>query len=199
MPIALSVDLRGRGDRRVKDARRLLLRVRRRGVSFATKATLDSLARLLREALHRQYKRDMKGRRKTFPRAVLRARRSLVNRDGVVVRPARVVNIAANEVLRRNIRGGLRRARGGRLFIPASWKPRRTSRKRAGEYEDKGKIWQSRRRGPDKFVATLARQARYKPRWRIRAAVRRVSRLAPRVAARELERELRRALMREGV
>lgn len=178
-----------------KQAVRRLKSIRRKGVFAAERKIMDQGAALTLTALVAQWRRDFDVQRRSFPKQVLRARRSYVSfQTGVVRRPGRVVSIAADELLDLQIRGGVRRPQEARaLFIRATKRrPRKGARTyRAGRY-----IWQDRKRGGDKYLGLLAPQARINRAWRIDIAVRRVERAMPRLAERIVDAELRSAIAR---
>lgn len=186
MPVRVSVDVQARR------AVRQLARVRTKGVFAAQRATMTAGAALLLTALQRQWEADMAPRRRSFPRSVLRKHKAFVDfKTGHVKRPARVVSIAADDLLRLQIRGGLRLPKKGRsLLVPATRRRSKAQLYRAGDY-----LFRPLKR-KDRYAGVLVRSARIPRRWRVAQAVRRVERLLPRVALRELRRELRSALSR---
>ena len=179
--------VRIRIDSNARAVKRELRRLRRKGVFAAEKSMMDTGAVLLRKSLERQWQADMSPKKKSFPRTVLRSAKSFVNfRTGRLKSPARVFNVAADDLLRLQIRGGTRKAKGRALLIPPGGKrPRKGKRHSAGRF-----LWATRKRGPDRYIGVLEKSARIPRRWNIRAAIRRVERVMPRVARRALVKEL---------
>ena len=174
------------------DARRALRRlrrVRRKAVPFAQRDIMNEGAKALKLALEKQWRRDMDARRKAFPRTVLRVRRAYVGRG--TFRPARVVNVAADELLRDQIEGGVRTPTHGRsLFVRAT---RRKQRKQPRDFRAGRYVFRARKRGGDRYLGVLSRRARIPRRWKVRVAVRRVARVLPRIARRVVAAEVRKA------
>ena len=171
------------------------MQVRSKAVPFAMKAALDLIAADLRMELARQWHRDLPDarRKRTFPKNVIRVRKAFVNRQGLVVKPARVVSVKGNDVIRLQRRGGVRKPHGKALFIPGGGRRQvRRNRKnyRAGEYLFR------HARGGDRYLAVFAKSAKYRPRFNPRSALARTARKAPRIAAREFDRELEKAFER---
>ena len=102
---------------------RELGRIRSRAIPFAVKRATDAVGGALAARaglIQREWDRTFAVRRRTFPSRVLRVRRARVTGDRVS-RPTRVVNIAADELLADQLRGGVREPRRGRqLLLPAA-------------------------------------------------------------------------------
>ena len=189
MPIDLRIDLVGKGGSPIRNPRNLLERVRKRAVPFAMKAALDMIAADLKLQLVRQWKRDLPRtrRRRTFPRNVIRVRKAFVNKQGLVVRPARVVSVAGNDVIRLQMRGGIRKPHGKALFIPGGGK--RSVRRSDKNYKAGQYLFKHMRSG-DRYLAVFAKSAKYRPRFNPMPALNRTARKAPGIAARRFEKEL---------
>ena len=197
MPVDLRIDLVGRSGNPIRNPRTVLERVRRKAVPFAMKAALDMIAADLKVELVRQWQRDLPDarRKRTFPKNVIRVRRSFVSRQGLVTRPARVFSAAGNDVIRLQTRGGIRKPHGRSLFIPSSGRRVRKGDRnyRAGPYLFR---YTKRTKGDGTYAAVFAKRAKYRPRYKVRAALARTARKAPRIAFNEFARELENALER---
>ena len=185
--MAVSIDLRVDAKR----ALRQLRRIRRKSIPFAQRQAMNDGAKALRTALIKQWRTDMDERRRSFPGQVLKVRRAFVSASQF--KPARVVSIGADDLLRLQIRGGTRRPRGRALFVRGTPRKQRKSPKdfRAGKY-----VFVRRKRGNDKYKGVLESSVRIPRRYRIGLAVRRVQRIMPRLARRAINKELRRAQAR---
>ena len=170
-------------------AYRLLRRLRRKSIRFAAKAAMDEGAKLLREALIRQWRVDMEPLRRSFPGTVLKARRSFVGQGKF--KPARVLSIAANELLKDQIKGGTRTPTRGRALLVRATK--RKPRTRVRTYTAGGFVWQARKRGGNKYLGVLKGSTKIPRRYRVRKAVKRIERVFPRIVRKHLRRELRKA------
>ena len=171
-----------------KQVKRALKRIRRHRVFNAERQIMDAGANLAKQAFSKEWRATFDEKRRTFPRAVLRVRKSYVNfSTGRIVRPGLLRNIGANDILLLQIRGGVRRPKGQWLLVPqkkGQRKPRRT-------YLRGQAVMKQLKRG-DQLYGVLTKQARIPRRFSIRAVERRVERVLPRIAERILRAELRR-------
>ena len=180
-----------RVDVRVKSAIRELRRIRRKSVPFAIKAATDEVGRHMaggKGLIQREWNRTFEVRRRTFPGSVIKVRRAFVT-AGRVSKPTRVVSIAADELLRDQLRGGVRTPESGRsLYIPE--KVRRSRRKLKNTYRADRYIFQKRKRGPGKYVAVLSPRAKIPKRFSLVRPIRVAERILPRVLERALRKEI---------
>ena len=131
--MAVRVRLNTNGD----EVKRDLKRIRRKGVFAAEKQIMDTGAVLLKQALEKQWRSDMDVKKRSFPSRIIRTTKAFVNfRTGGLVRPARVINVAGDRLLRLQIKGGIKKPRGKALLIPPGKRPPKARRKRhsAGKY-----------------------------------------------------------------
>lgn len=191
--IALSIDTRS-----VKKLKRKLRRASRTGVARALTRAANTGGRLAIDELQKQWNRDMKVRRRSFPRRVLKLRKARFTRRRQYA--ARVLSVGADELLRDQIKGGVRiPTRTENLAIPTGGTTprqlRAAMRRGATVALADGRIM---RRTPTgrlgKQLGVLRPRARIPRRWRIRLAVRRVRAALPGIAARALRGELARAM-----
>lgn len=174
-----------------KAVKRSLKRIRRHRVFNAERQIMDAGANLAKQAFIREWNAVFDERRRTFPRSVLRIRKSHINfTTGGNVRPALLKNIGANDLLRLQLRGGVRKPQGEWLLVPfkkGQRKPRRSYI--AGNF-----VVKSLKSGRNTVYGVLTKRAQIPKRFSIRAVERRVERVLPRVAERILRRELRRPI-----
>ena len=172
-----------------KAVKRKLKKFRRHRVFNAERQIMDAGAQLAKKTFVRQWKREFDVRRQSFPKAVLRVRKSYINfSTGNVIRSALLRNASANNLLLLQMFGGIRKPRGQWLLVPQK-KGQRKPRRR---YVRGQAMMKYLKRSPDTVYAILTKQARIPRRFPIRIVQRRVERVLPRVAERILRAELRR-------
>ena len=171
--------------------RRQLRDISAKSFAFGVKNASDRAGRFLVKSFQREWNRKMNVRRRSFPRNVLRVERALVDPNvGVVTRPTRVYNKFANEVLKAQLRGAVRRpSKSQYFFIPIRTGGRRRRAPktfRAGKY-----IFAYNTRG-DRLIGTLAEQVKVEPRLDYQRVLRSVRKTYIRLLRASLARELRR-------
>ena len=172
-----------------KRTKRALSRIRKHRVHNAQRKIMDEGGKLAKQAFVREWNAVFDERKRSFPRAVLRVRKSYVNfTTGRVVRPTVLRNIHANDLLRLQLRGGTRKPKGEWLLVPLKKGQRRPRRR----YVRGQAVVKYLKRGPDTVYGILVKRAHIRRRFSIRTVERRVERVLPRVAERILRAELRR-------
>ena len=170
---------------------------RRVTVSKAAMRAANNVAFELRGArgqmgeIQKQWNRRFTVRNKRFPSAVLRVRLATLKKPVATVR-----NVAQNDLLRQQIRGGIRRAKESRaLLVPKPSIARTpTGRVRKTVFRNtvsKGKyLFSQRKTGPDVYIGVLTPQAKIDKGFPLRPLVR--------FARRRFVREFRRLSRREA-
>ena len=199
-----------------KQVKKRLRRVRKIGVNKAWKATLDDMAILIAKALVRQWRRDMEVKKSTFAgysvgrvsNKMLVVSKAYVDFDtGTLKHGAEVWNAHADELLERQIEGGVRRPTKGHkvLYIPVKGAPRprvpktgkRKRRKNTVLKPSKGQLggvlYQGRKTGVGQRLAVLTPRAVTKARFRISPPIKAAERRFSKVAEIHFRRELKRA------
>lgn len=152
----------------VRKLSRRLNRIQRQQLPFATSLAINKTLARARQIVHDEWQKqyaDSPRRKKSFPKQVLRWRRSTKQRlVGVLM------NVAADDVLRLQMRGGTKTARGSALRVPASNAPRRSKKVpfRAGKY-----LFLPRK-GKDRYVGTLEKSVEVPRKFNLDRALRQI-------------------------
>ena len=175
-----------------KEFRQQFRRLKNRSFAFGIKKASDRAGRFFIKSFQREWNRKMDARRRSFPRSVIRVKRALVNPQfGVVTRPTRVFNIAADEALRAQIRGAVREPEKARFFaIPTTGRSRRISR-RLRTYIADNYVFAYSSRG-SRLVGVLARQIRVPGTINYRRVLNSTARTFQKLTTASLNQELRR-------
>ena len=175
-----------------REFRRRFRSLRAKSIAFGVKNASDRAGRFLVKSFQREWRRKLDARRQSFPRSVMRVKKALVNAQrGVVTRPTRVFNIAADEALRAQIRGATRSPKKSEFFaIPTTGKARRVSRRLKTYIADKY-IFAYSGRG-SRLVGVLEREIKVKGTLDFTKVLRSTQRTFQKLTTASLNQELRR-------
>ena len=184
MPVQVSI----RVDQRLT---RQLRRLREKSIPFGIKAGTDEGGRVLVRLIQKEWNRVFDVRRRSFPTRVIKVNRARVSR-GRVSRPTRVLNIAADELLSDQLRGGRRTPKNARKLLVPAKKGQRRSRSATTFVTDEGFLFEHRPRSEtDRYVGVLKRSVKIPRRYSLRRPLARLTRLLPRLIDRALTKEIR--------
>ena len=180
---------------KVNKALKALMKQRPKAIGFAWDRTTFKAAKLLKELLIRQWARDVKVRRRTFPRTALVARydgRSKVAGNSVVrLSTGQVFNKFGDEVFNLALKGGVSRPhRAKNILVPVGSKKITRSTKR-NAYVRGNVLWKTTKgKGGDKALGTLHPSVEVPKYWHIDLPIQRIRRVLPRMLERELRKEI---------